>query len=146
GHGTDMVFMRVGQDNTQKIVEALLDELGIGEDQLCPRVFGRPEAHAEINHQPLPAAAVEIDVHADLARAAKGEKQQFVFRIEVLLHRADARSARMARPLRVRSMSTASNISVCLSNNSARPPVAMTWAGRPISARRRSIRPSIIAT
>src|SRR5690606_7065620 len=107
--------------------------------------------------------------HADLARPAERAEQQLLSRfhsnillhtiagipaiaggVRVLtsgeLHRDAALSARMASPSRVRSASTASKRSVASSNSTASPPVAITFAGRPISARIRAISPSIIAT
>ena len=146
GDRADMILMGVGQDHADQAVCAFLDEFEIGEDQVDARIFVAAERHAEIDHQPLPAAAVKIDVHADLARSPEREEQQFVFGREILLHAIPARSARIASPSSVRSGSTWSKIPVCLSNSSARPPVATTLAGRPISARMRVTNPSIIET
>ena len=132
--------MRVGQDDPDQVLLALLDEFQIGEDQFSPRILIRAEGHAQIDHQPFPVSPIEVDVHANLARTAERTKQQFLAGLHL------AFSARMAMPSRVRSASTASKMSVCLSNRIASPPVAITLAGRPISARIRAISPSIMAT
>jgi hypothetical protein len=76
-----MVLMPVRQDDAEQVLAALLDEFQIGQDQLDAGIGRIGEGHAEIDHQPFAAAAVEIDVHADLARAAKGEKEEFVLGI-----------------------------------------------------------------
>ena len=145
GHRADMVFMTMGEHDTDQILDPVFDEFEIGEHQVDARILVTGERHAQVDHQPLAVTAVQIDVHADFGRTTQRKEQQFFFRREILLH-LDARSARIARPSSVRSESTPSNISVCLSNRMARPPVATTLAGRPISARILAINPSIIAT
>ena len=77
GDGADMVLMAVGEHDAEQIGAMLLDEGEIGEDQLDPRIGRIGEGHAEIDHHPFALAAVEIDVHADLARAAEREEEQF---------------------------------------------------------------------
>ena len=72
GQRPDMVLMAVRQDDPDQPLLLALDELKIGEDEIDPGIFGVGERQAEVGHDPLPAAAVEIDVHADLARAAEG--------------------------------------------------------------------------
>ena len=73
-----MVLMAVGEDDAEQIVASLLDEGEIGQDQLDARIIGIGEGQAEIDHHPFALAAVEIDVHADLARAAEREEEEFV--------------------------------------------------------------------
>ena len=141
----DMVFMRMGQHDGFELVDAFLDEIEVRKYQVDTGILGSRERHAQIDHQPAALAAVQVDVHANFARPAKGQEQQFVFGSEIFLQ-AEALSARMARPVSVRSLSTASNRSVISSNRSARPPVATTFAGRPISPFIRDTRPSISAT
>ena len=143
-HCADMILMRMGQHDRVELLAAFFDKFQIGEDQVDARVLVPRKGHAQIDHQPPALATVEVDVHADFARAAKREEQQFVFGSEILLHAA--RSASMASPSRVRSESTASNSSVCSSNRIASPPVATTLTGRPISFFIRAIRPSIRPT
>lgn len=114
GHRTDVVFVSMRQHDAEQIVQSVLDELQIGEHQFGAGIFVAAETHAEVDHQPLAVTPVEIDVHADFARSAEREEEQFGFGREIFLHGATvpARSARMARPSRVSSASTASKISV----------------------------------
>ena len=73
-----MVLMAVRQDDAEQVLPPLLDEGEIGQDQVDAGILMIGEGHAEIDHQPFALAAVEIDVHADLARAAEREEKQFV--------------------------------------------------------------------
>ena len=82
-----MVLMAVGQDDPDQVLHPLLDELQLGQDQVDPRIVGIGEGQAEIGHQPFAAAAVEIDVHADLARPAEGEEQQLFARRHLAIRR-----------------------------------------------------------
>ena len=79
-----MVLVAVGQDDAEQVVAPLLDEGEIGEHQLDAGIGRVGEGHAEIDHDPLALAAVEIDVHADLARAAEREEEQFVAGVHLL--------------------------------------------------------------
>ena len=88
-HRADMILMGVGQDHAQQIGPPLLDEFKVGKNQLGSGIFGRAEAHPQIDHQPLALATIEIDVHANLARSAERAEQQFV----AGLHSASARLA-----------------------------------------------------
>ena len=144
-HRADVILVPVGQNDRFELVEPGFDEIEIGKDQIDAGILSAGKGHAQIDHQPPAPAAVEVDVHSDFAGPAQGKKQQFVFGFEIFLH-AMARSASMARPFRVSSLSTASNRSVCSSNRTARPPVATTVTGRPISFFMRATSPSIIAT
>ena len=143
-HCADMILVTVRQHDSLELVDAILDEFQIGEYEIDPGVLIARKRHAQIDHQPASLAAVEIDIHANLARSPQGKEKQFVFGGEIFLQAA--RSARMARPSSVRSASTTSNRSVCSSNRIARPPVATTFAGRPISFFMRAINPSMRAT
>src|SRR5438270_12729538 len=139
-----MILMAVGEDNPRETVLLLLDELQLGEDQVDSGIAWVGKSETEIDHDPLAAAAVEIDVHADLARATERDKQQFF-----AWDHCDARAAvsyNRLKPRIVRSGSIASKTSVCLSNKVASPPVATTVTGRSSSRLMRSARPSIIAT
>ena len=144
GQSADMVLVTVSQDDSREPFLLHLDELEVGEDQLDPRIVGAGEIEAQIDHDPLAATAIEIDVHADLARAAERTEQE-LFSGDHFEARA-AMSYNRLNPWMVRSGSIASNASVCLSNSVARPPVAMTLVGAPISRFIRSVSPSIIAT
>ena len=139
-----MILMAVREDDPGQPFLLILDELEIREDQFNAGIAGIGEGQAEIDHDPLAAAAVEIDVHADLARAAERYEQQFFSRYHfqprvVMLYSK-------LKPWIVRSGSIASNTFVCLSNRVARPPVATTVIGRPSSRLIRPARPSSIAT
>src|SRR5438270_2854013 len=144
GKSTDMNLMAMRQDNACETLLLSFDELEVGKDQLDSRVGRVGEGEAEVDHDPLAAAAVQIDVHADLAGAAEGDEKQFFS--------GNHRGARIAmsysrlKPWIVRSGSIASNTFVCLSNRAARPPVATTVSGRPTSRLIRSVKPSSMAT
>ena len=71
GERTNMILMPVGEDDSGQPVALLLDELQLGQDQVVARILRIGEGEAEIDHQPLALAAVEIDVHANLARTAE---------------------------------------------------------------------------
>jgi hypothetical protein len=73
-----MILMGVGQHQTDQIVAAAFDELGIGHDYIDARRIVVAEGDAAIDHQPFTGMAIEIEVHADLAGAAQGQKQQLV--------------------------------------------------------------------
>ena len=78
GQRADMVFMAVRDDDAGKAVELILDEAKIGQDHVDAGIIGIGEGHAAIDHHPLALTAIEVDVHADLARAAERAKEQFV--------------------------------------------------------------------
>ena len=77
GHRADMIFVRVREDNADEIGEPFLDEFKVGKDQIDTRIPGVGKRHAEIDHQPLAVAAVEVDVHPDFARPTERQEQQF---------------------------------------------------------------------
>ena len=81
GHRADVVLVGMRQHHADQILAAFFDEIEIGENQLDPGVFVAAEGHAQIDHQPLAFAAIEIDVHANLARAAQRTEQQLVPRL-----------------------------------------------------------------
>src|SRR6185295_8551800 len=142
GKRADMVFVPVGEDDPGQPLLLFLDEFEVGKDEVDSGIRRVGKGQAEVNHDPLPTAAVEIDVHADLSRTAKGAKQElfardhFAFWIAIVCNRLN--------PWMVRSGSIASNTLVCLSNRSARPTVAITVSGPSISRRMRSTSPSIM--
>ena len=78
GDRADMVLVAMRQDDAEQVVAPLLDERQVGQDQVDAGVRRIGEGHAEVDHHPLAAAAVEVDVHADLTRPAKGQEDQFV--------------------------------------------------------------------
>src|SRR5690242_6610967 len=136
-----MVFVTMGEDDAGEPLLLVLDELEIGKDQLDPRIVGPSEIEAEIDHDPLAAAAVEIDVHADLAGTAERDEQELFAG-----NHWETISYNRLKPWIVRSGSIASNTFVCLSNRLASPPVAITVAGPSSSRFIRSVSPCSIAT
>src|SRR6476620_1604484 len=121
-----MILVPVSKDYSREPVLLALDELEVGEDELDPGIGRVGEGQPQVDHDPLAAAAVEIDVHADLARAAERDEQQFLSRDHGL--RVVMSYSRL-NPWMVRSGSIVSKTSVCLSNRVARPPVATTVTG-----------------
>src|SRR5579884_2962447 len=77
GKRADMVLMPVCEHDAGEPLLLVFDELEIGQDELDAWIVGTREIEAEVDHDPLAAAAVEIDVHADLARAAERAEDQF---------------------------------------------------------------------
>ena len=75
-NGADMVLVPVGQDNAGEAVPLAFDELEVRKNEIDARVIGVGESEAEVDHQPFALRAVEIDVHADLARSAERAEQQ----------------------------------------------------------------------
>jgi hypothetical protein len=75
-----MVFVAVGEDDPRESLLLVLDELELGQDEVDSGILGIGEGQAEIDHQPLAAAAVQVDVHADFARPAERAEQQFFSR------------------------------------------------------------------
>ena len=75
--GADMILMRVGEDDADEVLAAFLDEGGVGHDDVDAWIIGIPEGHAQIDHQPFAIAPVQVAVHADFARPAKCEEEQF---------------------------------------------------------------------
>src|SRR5690606_35571022 len=123
----------------------LFNKLQFRQDQVDTGIIGVGEGQAKVGHQPFAAAAVEIDIHANLARAAEGQEEKFVAGCHCFELAATCMCNRF-NPWMVRSGSTASNNLPWRSNKGARPPVAITVTGRPTSAFRRATSPSIIAT
>gem|GEM_PF-6332979 len=98
GDCADMVLMAVGEDDAEQVGAALLDEGEVGQDQLHARIERVGEGQAEIDHHPLALAAVEIDVHADLARAAEREEEEFLAGFHDVPILTRVRSAHRASP------------------------------------------------
>src|SRR3954451_25110118 len=77
--GADVILVRVGDEDAEKVLPFLLDEAEIGVDQIdAGQVFLAPEPHAAIDQNPLAVVlrpeAVERGVHADLPEATKGNE------------------------------------------------------------------------
>ena len=135
--------MGMRQHDADQGIAPFLDERRIRHDHIDAghRIVG--EADAEIDHQPLAGVAVEIEVHADLARPAQGEEQELVVRRD---GHALLRLKISIRPRAVMSGTFCSITEVEPSNTGARPPVETTFIGRPNSALMRATRPSIRPT
>src|SRR4029078_2524818 len=71
GQRADIVLVPVGTDYPREVLLLVLDELEVWQYQVDAGISGVGEGQAEVDHDPLAAATVEIDVHADLARAAE---------------------------------------------------------------------------
>ena len=71
GDGADVVLVRVGDDEAQQPVPPLADEAWVGHHDLDLGQLAAAEADAAIDREPAVAAAVKVQVHADLARPAQ---------------------------------------------------------------------------
>ena len=76
GDRADMILMPVREHDADQAVGMTLDEVEIGEHEIDAGIGGIGEGEAEIDHHPFAVAAVEIDVHADFARAAEREEEE----------------------------------------------------------------------
>ncbi len=113
GDRTDMVLRPVSQDDTGKVDLALLDERGVGHDDVDAGIFGRAETDAEVEHQPFPLTPVEVEVHANLARPAERQIEQFLAWAGHAAVRPFAWACNSAMPRNVKSGSTWSNKWLC---------------------------------
>ena len=73
-----MVLVTVGEDDSGKAVAPGLDELQLWQDEVDAGLVRVGEGQPKVDHQPVAAGAVQIDVHADLARPAERAEQQFL--------------------------------------------------------------------
>ncbi len=76
GNRAHVVLMGMRDDQPYQAVPALRDEPRIGHHHVHLGVFGATEADPAIDGEPTAAAAVEIEIHADLARPAQGQEGQ----------------------------------------------------------------------
>src|SRR5262245_64893574 len=142
-----MILVAVGEHEADEIAAALLDEADLGHDDLDARRALVAEGDAEVDHQPLAAIAIEIEVHADLPCPAQGAEQELAGR----RGGAQAGALRLrrkisTRPRMVISGSWRSITGVAFVNSGAKPPVATTISSAPNSARMRATSPSIRPT
>ena len=76
-----MVLMGVGQQQALQVRALFLEETNVRQDDIDARLHLAAEGDAEVDDQPLAVAgraiAVKIEVHADLADAAKGHEHEF---------------------------------------------------------------------
>src|SRR3954471_6803217 len=151
--GADMILMGMGGDDAQHIVAPLHQIADVGQDQVhARRIALAPEQHAAIDNDPAPvilrAIAIGIEIHADLARAAKRQEDQFVLfdgaghqAFFALLRAWISISPRMVRSGSIWWMAGMSGRKRCDS-----PPVATTVMGFPYSFLMPLIRPVISPT
>jgi hypothetical protein len=77
-----MVLVGMGEDQAAQALAPLGDEARIGQDDLDPGQGLVGEAEAEVDHHPLAAVAVEVEVHADLAGPAERHEEERVVVVE----------------------------------------------------------------
>ena len=70
-----MIHMRVGRDDTDKVIYPVDNELWVRHLYFVA-LRGFFESHATVDHDPLAVVAKEIQVHADLAAAAERDKPE----------------------------------------------------------------------
>ena len=75
-----MVLVGMGEDDARQALALALDEGGVGGNDVDPRHGVVAEGNAEIDDNPFPLAAVEVEVHADFARPAERQEQQLLAR------------------------------------------------------------------
>ncbi len=80
GQRADMILMSMGEHDAEQIVDPVLDEAQVRQDDIDPRIGRIGKGDAAIDHDPFALAAIEIDVHANLARATKRKENQLVTR------------------------------------------------------------------
>jgi hypothetical protein len=73
-----MVLMRVGDDETEQFVAPLGNKAWIRHHHIHFWMFRPAETQTAINRQPLPTAAIEVQIHADLARSPEREEGKIV--------------------------------------------------------------------
>ncbi len=150
-----MILMRMGGDDAQDILVLFGQETHIGHQHVDARHAAfAPEQHAAIDDDPLPvigrAEAIGVEIHADLARSAKRQEDQFIFRRKAIHQAFFAFAALRAwisiSPRMVRSGSICSMAGISGRNRCASPPVATTVMGLPYSALMPVISPVISPT
>ena len=72
GHGADVVFMAVGQDQGADLRLVLLEEGEVGHHQVDAQQLGFGEHHSAIDDDDVVAVADGGHVHAELAQSAEG--------------------------------------------------------------------------
>ena len=80
GHGAEMILMRMGEEQGLQVRALSLEEADIGKDHVDAGLGLAAEGDAQIDDEPLAVVgrpiAVEIEVHADLPHAAKGDEHE----------------------------------------------------------------------
>ncbi len=70
-HGADVVFVTVREHDADDVVEALLDRLEVGQDQVDARLVLLGEQHAAVDDEQLALVLEDGHVAADLAETAR---------------------------------------------------------------------------
>ena len=82
GDGADMVLVGVGEDEAEQVLLLAFDIERVGHDDFNARLAAIGEGDAQVDRQPFTVRgrtiAVEVEVHADLARAAERQEDEFV--------------------------------------------------------------------
>ena len=77
-----MIFMGVGQDNTEQVFLDGKDKFNIRHDDFNTRCVGTAKSYANINDNPFSiirrAKAKEIEIHPNFATSPQWQKYQFV--------------------------------------------------------------------
>lgn len=73
-----MILVRMGQHDRQQIVTALLDECRIRQHDIDPRQPVIGKADTKIDDQPFALAAIQVEIHPDLAASAQRQEQKIV--------------------------------------------------------------------
>ena len=73
-----MVLVGMGQHDREQVLPTLFDKGRIRHEHVDPGQRVACEGDAEIDHQPLALAGVEVEVHADLAGPAERQEVQRV--------------------------------------------------------------------
>jgi len=71
-----MIFVRMGRDDAEQLVLAFDDEGRVRHDHIDASMLLLTKSDAAIEHQPLVAVGVEVEVHPDLAAAAERDEIQ----------------------------------------------------------------------
>ena len=70
--------MAVGHHQPDQILPTVLDEARIGHDHVDSGRGLVAEGDTEIDHQPLTAVVVKVEVHADFIRPTQRQEQEFL--------------------------------------------------------------------
>ena len=77
-NGADVVLVGVGKHQPDQILAPFLDEAGVGHEHVHARRAAVGKDDPEIDHEPAPSVAVEVQVHADLAGSAERQEVELV--------------------------------------------------------------------
>ena len=77
GHGADVVFVAVGEDQRQNVLLMLLEKGKVGHYQVDAQQLGFGEHHAAIDDEDVVAVAKSGHIHAEFAQPAERNHLQF---------------------------------------------------------------------